>query len=48
MATHAAWESRLEADWEDGKLSVVSASGLIALKLLRRSDQGLVDIKARR
>jgi len=42
----AAWESRLKAEWEGGKLSVVSASGLIALKQLRGSDQDLVDIKA--
>lgn len=45
-ATLGAWESRLKAEWEGGKLSVVSASGLIALKQLRRSDQDLVDIKA--
>jgi len=45
-ATLAAWESRLQAEWEGGKLSVVSASGLIALKQLRGSDQDLVDIKA--
>lgn len=45
-ATFGAWESRLKAEWEGGKLSVVSASGLIALKQLRRSDQDLVDIKA--
>jgi hypothetical protein len=45
-ATRPAWESRLEAQWEDGKLFVVSARGLIALKQLRRSDQDLVDIKA--
>jgi hypothetical protein len=41
-----AWESRRRADWEGGKLSVVSADGLIALKQLRGSDQDLVDIKA--
>lgn len=40
------WESRVEADWEGGKLSVVSASGLIALKQIRGSEQDLVDIKA--
>lgn len=40
------WESRVEAEWEGGKLSVVSAKGLIALKQLRGSDQDLVDIKA--
>jgi hypothetical protein len=43
-----AWETRRRADWEGGKLSVVSASGLIALKQLRGSDQDLVDIKALR
>lgn len=42
------WESRLEAEWEGRKLSVVSAKGLIALKQLRGSDQDLVDIKALR
>jgi hypothetical protein len=45
-ATRSAWESRLEAEWEDGKLFVVSTRGLIALKQLRGSDQDLVDIKA--
>ena len=40
------WESRVEAEWEGGKLSVVSAKGLIALKKLRGNDQDLVDIKA--
>lgn len=45
-ATLTAWESRLQAEWEGGKLSVVSANGLIALKQLRGSDQDLVDIKA--
>lgn len=40
------WESRVEAEWEGGELSVVSAKGLIALKQLRGSDQDLVDIKA--
>jgi hypothetical protein len=43
-----AWETRRRADWEGGKLSVVSADGLIALKQLRGSDQDLVDIKALR
>ena len=42
------WESRLEAEWEGGKLSVVSASGLIALKQLRGSGQDLADIEALR
>ncbi len=45
-AVLGAWESRLKAEWEGGKLSVVSASGLVALKQLRGSDQDLVDIKA--
>jgi hypothetical protein len=40
------WESRIEVEWEGGKLSVVSASGLIALKQLRRSYQDLADIEA--
>ena len=40
------WESRVDAAWEGGKLSVVSVSGLIALKRLRGSEQDLVDIKA--
>jgi hypothetical protein len=43
-----AWESRRRADWEGGKLSVVSADGLIALKQLRGSAQDLVDIQALR
>ena len=42
------WESRFEAEWEGGKLSVVSASGLIALKQLRGSAQDLADIVALR
>ena len=42
------WESRVEAKWEGGKLSVVSASGLIALKQLRGSGQDLADIEALR
>jgi hypothetical protein len=42
------WESRIEAEWEGGKLSVVSANGLIALKQLRGSAQDLVDIEALR
>jgi hypothetical protein len=40
------WESRVEGEWEGGKLSVVSASGLIALKQLRGSAQDLADIEA--
>ncbi len=44
----AAWDSRIIAEWEGGKLSVVSVSGLIALKQLRRSNQDLADISALR
>ncbi len=44
--TLPAWESRLEAEWEGGKLSVVSVNGLIALKKLRKSTQDLADIEA--
>jgi hypothetical protein len=40
------WESRMIADWEGGKLSVVSRSGLISLKELRGSGQDQDDIKA--
>jgi hypothetical protein len=39
------WESRLEVEWEQGKLQVVSRKGLIALKSLRRSGQDLDDIQ---
>lgn len=42
------WESRLEAEWEGGKLWVVSADGLISLKQLRGSAQDLADIHALR
>ena len=45
-AVRESWESRVQAEWEGGKLSVVSANGLIALKRLRNSDQDLVDINA--
>ena len=38
------WNSRVEAVWEDGTLSVVSIAGLIALKTLRHSLQDLADI----
>lgn len=40
------WESRLEAEWEGGKLCVVSGNGLISLKQLRGSAQDLADIDA--
>ena len=41
-----AWDSRFEAEWEGGALSVVSREGLIALKRLRGSGQDLDDLKA--
>jgi hypothetical protein len=41
-----AWDTRVEAEWEGGRLSVVSRRGLIALKQLRMSGQDLDDIKA--
>ena len=41
-----AWDSRVQAEWEGGTLSVVSAAGLIAMKQLRRSGVDLDDIKA--
>lgn len=40
------WESRTTANWEGGKLSVVSRNGLISLKELRGSGQDQDDIKA--
>ncbi len=40
------WDSRVDADWDDGRLSVVSRDGLIELKRLRNSEQDLADIKA--
>ena len=40
------WESRIESEWEGGRLSVVSREGLIALKKLSGRPQDLVDINA--
>jgi hypothetical protein len=40
------WDSRVQADWEGGKLSVVSRHGLIALKKLSGRPQDLADISA--
>src|SRR5687768_825173 len=40
------WETRETVEWEGGNLSVVSVSGLITLKQLRRSYQDLADIEA--
>lgn len=42
----AVWDSRAEADWEGGRLSVVSREGLIKLKSLRNSALDQDDIKA--
>ncbi len=40
------WDSRVQAEWEGGKLSVVSRHGLIALKKLSGRPQDLADISA--
>ena len=40
------WDSRVEADWEDGVLSVVSREGLIRLKNMRGSPQDQADVSA--
>ena len=40
------WDSRVQADWEGGTLSVVSREGLIALKNMRSSAQDQADISA--
>jgi len=40
------WDSRVQADWEDGELSVVSREGLIGLKSMRGSVQDHADISA--
>ena len=39
-----AWDSRVESEWEGHRLSVVSRTGLIALKKLSGRPQDLVDI----
>jgi hypothetical protein len=47
-AITSAWESKVEVEWESGKLKVVSREGLIGLimlKSLRSSGQDLDDIK---
>ncbi len=43
-AIQQVWNSRVQAVWEDGTLSVVSLAGLIALKRLRHSLQDQADI----
>jgi hypothetical protein len=40
------WEERTVVEWEGGRLSVVTARGLITIKQLRRSYQDLADIEA--
>jgi hypothetical protein len=40
------WDSRTEAEWEGGRLSVVTREGLIKLKRWRNSGQDLADIEA--
>jgi hypothetical protein len=40
------WDSRVESEWEGGTFSVVSRTGLIAMKQLRSSGQDLDDVKA--
>lgn len=40
------WDSRVQANWEGGKLSVVSREGLIALKRLSGRPQDVADISA--
>lgn len=42
------WDSRVEARWEGGNLSVVSPAGLIQMKQVRNSGQDLVDIQVLR
>ena len=44
--TRQVWDSRVQADWEGGKLSVVSREGLISLKSMRGSAQDYADISA--
>lgn len=40
------WATRTEAEWEGGKITVVSREGLIALKSFRNSKQDLADIES--
>jgi hypothetical protein len=42
----AVWDTRVQADWEGGRLSVVSRKGLIELKRMSARPQDLVDISA--
>jgi hypothetical protein len=45
-ATEAAWHTRVSADWEGDRVSVVSRAGLIGLKRLRGTPQDVADIAA--
>lgn len=45
-ALESVWTSRVDADWEGIKLTVVSRDGLIALKQIRNSRQDQADIDA--
>jgi hypothetical protein len=40
------WDTRVQADWEGGRLSVVSRDGLISLKKISGRPQDLADISA--
>jgi hypothetical protein len=40
------WQSRMDVQWEGGKLSVVSRDGLIGLKKMSARPQDLADISA--
>ncbi len=44
-AVDQVWKQREEVVWQEGRLSVVSREGLIALKTLRSSSQDLADIE---
>ena len=44
-ATQRMWESRIIADWEGGRLSVVTRDALVELKRLRGSAQDIADIE---
>ncbi|HEX6186891.1 MAG TPA: hypothetical protein VFZ40_02325 [Pyrinomonadaceae bacterium] len=44
-ATQRMWESRMIADWEGGRLSVVTRDALVELKRLRGSAQDIADIE---
>lgn len=41
----AVWDTRVQIEWEGGKLWVLSREGLLTLKSLRGSDQDAADIR---